>query len=844
METLGKYLHEPEAPAEAASQPIRPKTAEDFREIGRQRREALRENTVEALHGVGERIASFSGKAWNGLKRFYRGGVEIGKAGIDTAFAAPEILRSTQERARAGFDAVEDRADDVRIRAERRMDALGERFDDAGAWIGDRYDSMHESVARGVASLKARARSAKDGFFVRVSDAVDRFQTWRELREITKAEQARQEQMQELEASILQDIERAKALGVETTPDDSLLWRELQRLKGITKLQEQLGFKLGEVEPEEPPVGGEVEEKPFSEPTHEAGGFMPLRLPEPIAQAARVGLAALRLSGAGGILNERRAEAAGSTGKKTKASDVLKPASERITMKDAEVEKATERKWKFDIGGHVTFFKKSPDGKLEFKPDVLSVLFPAQVEITHHEATEKERAAFQIPQEYARLFDSAKALNPTDYEKVAVYIDGELQKHFADLLRGFDMNKRVYRERHGSEETKGLRVESITVTGTASPEGPQQKGAGTIVRDAIDNENIELAKLRGTEAARVVKERLAAQLGVSPEQLAALEQSIGAEELQFSGNERNELIALGGGTIEGTFRLIVDYNDNKVTDAKTITALDRLLGSKRSAEVTIELEGNRKETLLIPIPLLLALPLAWPALRRIRRRLQRPAETSSEGGQRPGEELRPVPESGLESEPVPEPVPLPVIPQEVTSEKIPPITVSEIVRTTPLPERGSTQYASMWREIWVNDIDRYFDDPEIFEIGAAAGKNVDYRTNADKLFARYDEFSNREQRELFLTGEILESWRIIDQEKRRRAGVSEGELAKGLDYDNQPQQVRWARMHARALMQLVRAKRMAERAGKNPDYLAFIYPQVRDLTHEKKFARSGVAAAV
>ena len=150
----------------------------------------------------------------------------------------------------------------------------------------------------------------------------------------------------------------------------------------------------------------------------------------------------------------------------------------------------------------------------------------------------------------------------------------------------------------------------------------------------------------------------------------------------------------------------------------------------------------------------------------------------------------------------------------------------------------------MWREIWVNDIDRYFDDPEIFEIGAAAGKNVDYRTNADKLFARYDEFSNREQRELFLTGEILESWRIIDQEKRRRAGVSEGELAKGLDYDNQPQQVRWARMHARALMQLVRAKRMAERAGKNPDYLAFIYPQVRDLTHEKKFARSGVAAAV
>lgn len=102
------------------------------------------------------------------------------------------------------------------------------------------------------------------------------------------------------------------------------------------------------------------------------------------------------------------------------------------------------------------------------------LIFPVQVEkVTDNKTLESLK--FNVPQEYARLFDTAKPLSPEDYEKIKSYIAKEIQKVFEDKLRGLNFSIET-RQEVGEGEKKSPQIREISVSGFASPEGPQQRG--------------------------------------------------------------------------------------------------------------------------------------------------------------------------------------------------------------------------------------------------------------------------------------------------------------------------------------------------------------------------------
>ncbi|MEK7600516.1 MAG: hypothetical protein AAB463_00965 [Patescibacteria group bacterium] len=424
----------------------------------------------------------------------------------------------------------------------------------------------------------------------------------------------------------------------------------------------------------------------------------------------------------------------------------------KAELETTVAEQGWEAKWP---DGHLAFFYKDDKGETRFNP--WSLIAPFQIEVSRDIKEEMERTA-HLPYEYSRGFDTATSVDPEGQERLVQYVDQEVEKQLADVLYGFARSKEVYGLHHEQPGLQDVRITRIAVTGLASPEGPEHKGANTLEQEAIDQENIALGELRASHALEAMREGFARK-GISADQLEAAAMQVQGEELQFSESEQAELAELakdenGVDSLEKIFNLIRKYNNNEPLEHKG--RLDEILSSKRGVKITVSYEGDKSETLIIPVPLLLFIPLLLP--RRRKGEDQKPAQP-----ERPD---RPIPDK---------------------------------VRETKLPPSGTPEYEDMEEKTWIDDLYVFTDHRD------ALRRGLSYRGMISRAANAYDSYADNESRELYWTTEILEAWKHHDRKAREEAGVSEAELDKGLDYENQEQQARWARMHAKALLELAQA---------------------------------------
>lgn len=426
-----------------------------------------------------------------------------------------------------------------------------------------------------------------------------------------------------------------------------------------------------------------------------------------------------------------------------------------------------------------TFFKKNAKGETVFNGWALIAPFAGHIGVK-----EKIQGVMDIdiPFEYARAFDldphSGKPLNPEDRDKAIAFLRKEMNRRFADTITEYFGPDGVYKYQHGELPEHALDVEEISITGFASPEGPRKAGKSSLEPGAIDAANLQLAKKRAEAAFGLTQQELQ-QFGVSAETVDKVLTKINMVEMQMEEPEYDELDAActrlgvaGADRLERIFELVKMYNEKRVEDPQAKQALDKIIASKRKVNIHIKYKGEKTDTYSIPIPLLLLIPLLFRRLRQ----------------KSPGAE-QPTPTPQPEANPTPEFV-RPQIP--------------EYIRTTSLPEPGSPEYIDMEERTIIDDLGKFFGDEQNKRRG------LDYQAIAETVEANWEKFPDNTERELYLTQEILAAWKINDTKAREEAGITNTE---GLDYENQPKQIQWARMHARGLLTMVNIKKEKQAQG-------------------------------
>lgn len=480
--------------------------------------------------------------------------------------------------------------------------------------------------------------------------------------------------------------------------------------------------------------------------------------------------------------------------------------------------------WDWTPGAILKIIERSPDGGFQINPGAL-LTGPGQFHVATEESF-KGNLKVALPEEYARLFaqdsQAGKLLNPDDEQKIKEYIGQQLKQQLADQLWGLtSLNERYYQEKHGVLDVRNLEVKDIHITGFASPEGPRHKGPDTMKPENLDPENLELAKKRADDTFKLLQPVLES-MGMSQEQIAGLFSQVDAKELEHSPEEMarlekiaDELGYIGVDSLEKIFNMTVDYNYGKILvtaqNESLLKELDQLIASKRRVEISIDYEGDKRRTTIIPIPWLLFLPLVIPLLRRC----PRPGERDGDENQIP----KPVPGERPPSEKPSEPELFkPGQPETQPGEVIfvPPSIPSQF-RETEFPGDGSSEHQELEEQVLVQDIGIYFDNEK------NRSRGLDYRVIANDLLGKYDYFSNDEERELYVSTLVIEGWKRndfvarqefveflkqSDQEFPKHLNWNEQNLSDGLDYENQPHQIKYARMHATIIVEMV--ERMME----------------------------------
>lgn len=259
--------------------------------------------------------------------------------------------------------------------------------------------------------------------------------------------------------------------------------------------------------------------------------------------------------------------------------------------------------------------------------NLTSLIAPLHLEVSYSN-NEKDPAFIKIPYRYSRLFDTAEALNPEEREQLVENIRKQLLTELSDKLIFWNWTTQadeVYRYNNRDDVDgflKSFEINHINITGLASPEGPNEKGAQSIAPGNIDPENIELAKHRAGDMDQYLREALGS-LGIDTDQIA----NINAKEVQFNDQEIEQLynLALESGVqnsvneLEAIYILIRQYNDAEEMDSEVKEKLDQIIGQKRMVEIEIEYSNDQKTKHVIPLPLLL---LGLIPLLRYRRRFR------------------------------------------------------------------------------------------------------------------------------------------------------------------------------------------------------------------------------
>jgi|GEM_PF-3523595 len=475
-------------------------------------------------------------------------------------------------------------------------------------------------------------------------------------------------------------------------------------------------------------------------------------------QAMNAGMAILALTGPIKDAEKIKNNPAEKTSSASSDGMGIRPPSWLMTDMTSK-EKVLHGDWKNPEFRRVPFFEGlDENGNPRFNAWSLVAMF--QAEIPYLDKVEG-KVTIRMPFEYARLFaEDRKAdhpLNPGDHLKIEKFLDNEFNKRFEEILCGWDWSKRVYKHSQ-KDPPENLRIRSIEITGTASPEGPRSKGPETIRPGAVDEDNLALAQRRGKVGLSLAKEWLE-KSGINLRQIEEKISKINAAEIQLNEREMAALKRIsqkmeGSDDMERIYNLIKAYNDKRIGDGDIIDILDQAIGKKRMVEVSINYEGEKRRRVLIPIPLLpIIFGIALPGLvRAVKKRNE-------------------------------------------TKQKV--LEISSTVEKTDLPPENSVEYQNMWKKTLIDDLGLFFDNKE------AVGRGLNYRILADDAKKHLGDFRDENERELYLTDKILEAWKSHDKKCRQEAGFSPTDLESGLDYENQPYQIKWAKMHARALLNLV-----------------------------------------
>ncbi len=492
-------------------------------------------------------------------------------------------------------------------------------------------------------------------------------------------------------------------------------------------------------------------------------------------------------------------------------------AKERVIM-DNKIEDPGEKgSWvPEDVDIHWSSPVREKSGEIrtfEWSKDWWKVFAPAFAEAKWENKTEVKTTT-NVPYEYARKFakdeKAGQSLRQEDHDRLQKYVQNQLEKSLADKIYalGIETAEGVYGAHHEPLDTHNLEIKSIKVTGFASPEGPRQEGAETLNKE--DPKNIELAGKRAEAGMEKVIESLKG-MGFNDEQInSALQKSEGVE-LDLAGEDIKKLSEKskeypGANNTEQIWSMVMDYNDNKITDPETLRIMDEVFANKRKIQVEIEYEGKRETVVSLPLPLLL-LAMLYPLARLLRR--------------------------GQNGNPMTMPTTPPTTPPQ--NETIPTFTkpnIPELVRQTWLPKAGTPEYENMEEEAIANDLYLFWGKDFLDERG------LSYPTIAGTLKANFDQFKDDGERIDYLTIIILKNWRDADIEARREAGLPEERLEEGLDYENQPEQIKWAKMHAIGILDVIKTKDHIDRVrgGNSGEYIDHLQDKVFSLNQRRRKA--------
>ena len=439
--------------------------------------------------------------------------------------------------------------------------------------------------------------------------------------------------------------------------------------------------------------------------------------------------------------------------------------------------------WSYEV--YHTFFKKDAQGNEVFNPGFL--LFPLEVAVTKEEK-KSHVAQVAIPYQYARLYDSAKAIDPEAAEKTREYIKAELLKQFGENVHnyGWVMTDGVLESKRplASDLSK---ITSVKIVGYSSPEG---KTPESLVQGHIEEENVVLAEKRAEDAGKMMPTEI-------PQEVMD-RAAFSGEEAQFTEDDAEELsqaasdylrLKNGGSSAHGSgfrlttiaemqreiFEVVRDYNAGKMngnSDPEMLIVkqtFDKVLASKRTATVEVEGEEGKRDTYIIPIPNLL-----WLLLIPLLRRRNTPVPV-------PPPEIEPLQDI------IPQPLPFTLIPENVES-----------------GEFWAARYNTL------RDIYTAFDNAE----NIAGG--LDYRMMCVQLEQNFDRFATDEDRITWLSHHILDQWMDYDAKKLGTDRVN-------LNYKNEAHQLMYARLHAEELFEAVEDHMRPVGGTANDDYMLTIW---------------------
>ncbi|MFZ6015429.1 MAG: hypothetical protein ACOYUZ_03685 [Patescibacteria group bacterium] len=504
-----------------------------------------------------------------------------------------------------------------------------------------------------------------------------------------------------------------------------------------------------------------------------------------------------------------------------------------------------------------------------------------QVRIEHQLTPLMDAENNAVPQQYARHFDKAQALDKADYQKLVEATEQQILHDKANTLHNVASGSEV----RGEGDLQNLRITGIHVTGFSSPEAFKH-GAGAVEPGSVQEENIELARKRAYAAVAdmqsqgVIEQFEQAGISADEQVLEEAAETLEGQEMQFSPEEVQTLNEVAShyphyvNNPNATWRnigtLIELYNTGYVSNPDHQKALHDIVAAKRNVIITIEYEGEVSETVHVPMQVVTEnIPLVTPAFSTTqdktvpmplelydprtapRVRIEKEEEDEpTPDSLKPEEEyperdemassrrtiIPPPPEYPYEifegeEEPVPEsaiPFDLlqtrrlwqegidyggeretkvlepkkeykPTLPEDFDPERMP-----KLILETRKPEKGDEGFEWMMWQTYVKDLYPFFNDQTTIRRGC------DYVQMMQDVYRSYEAFDNDEDRLNYLTFKLLTAWRAHDQQARREAQMHD--LESGLDYFNQPKQIQWAKMHAEALLELVRQKRSLDRA--------------------------------